>query len=66
MADHPACDKGEPIEKIKEDVAYIRGRIDEMHEINGRVSSLESTARNQNIIGSIVAMGLACLAWLKE
>ena len=67
-----SCDKDEPIKRIEDavtqiqiDVAYTRGKMETIPVLENRVGSLESTARNQNIIGSVVAMALAGVAWFR-
>ena len=68
----PLCDKDEPIRRIEQavnkiqtDVAYTRGKMEAIPVLEQRVGSLESTARNQNIIGVVVAMALGIGTWLK-
>ena len=59
-------DNAQDITQIKEDVAFIRGVLHNFESTEGRISSLESHTRNQNWVGSIVAMGLACIAYFKD
>ena len=59
-------DNAQDIAKIKEDVAFIRGVLHNFEATEGRISSLETTARTQNIVGTVVAMALACFAWIKD
>jgi len=68
---HP-CNKEDQIDaidekvgRIAEDTAYIRGQLNEVAHIENRVSSIEGTLRQQNVIGVLAAAALGWWAWFQ-
>lgn len=58
--------QAEQMNIIAKDVSYIRGQVDTIvgpHE--SRISSLESSARNHTILGTLMACALGVVAWLR-
>lgn len=58
------CQYQESIEKMRDDVAYIRGKVDTMVESHEpRIQALETSMRAQNILTPLLGAIIAAWAW---
>ena len=58
---HP-CSKSDDIAAIREDVSYIKGKVDGLASQENRIQGLERNQRAQNFLGALIA---GVLGWLQ-